>query len=102
MAPVVFDTNILIDVLKGYEQALAELAHWDERYMSAMTWMEVLAGTDSAQEDRFSEILKAVDIAVVPITESIMNNAARLCAVGHRRGPEIHLPDAIIKATAAQ
>lgn len=49
MAPVVFDTNILIDVLKGYEQVLAELAYWDERYMSAMTWMEVLAGTDASQ-----------------------------------------------------
>lgn len=41
MALVLFDTNILIDALHGYEHALQELAHWDEPSISAVTWMEI-------------------------------------------------------------
>lgn len=39
MALVLFDTNILIDGSKNYPEALAELAHWDQPAISAITWM---------------------------------------------------------------
>ena len=47
-----FDTNILIDYLKGIEAAQEELARYRHRLVSIVTWMEVLAGAhDDAEAD---------------------------------------------------
>jgi predicted nucleic acid-binding protein len=47
MALVLFDTNILIDALKGYKAALDELEYWNEPAISVITWMELFAGAKS-------------------------------------------------------
>jgi predicted nucleic acid-binding protein len=43
MAVALFDTNILIDCLKGYQPAIDEVEYWDDACISVITWMEVVA-----------------------------------------------------------
>ena len=45
MVGALFDTNILIDHLRGIEAARDELARYTDKAISLITWMEVLVGT---------------------------------------------------------
>lgn len=72
MALVLFDTNILIDALKGYSPAIQELEYWDEPAISAITWMEVMAGT----RDDYDEVLgflNSFGFEIIQTNEAIMN-----------------------------
>jgi len=46
-----FDTNILIDYLNGNEAARIELAHYAQPLISSITWMEVMVGAGSDEEE---------------------------------------------------
>jgi predicted nucleic acid-binding protein len=46
----VFDTNILIDYLNGREEAKAELALYQNKLISAVTYMEVMVGAKTPEE----------------------------------------------------
>ena len=46
--PVLFDTNILIDYLRGIPQARTECDRHSDRAVSIVTWMEVMAGSTAA------------------------------------------------------
>jgi predicted nucleic acid-binding protein len=96
VAPVkaLFDTNILIDYLKGVEAAQAELALHRERLISIVTWMEVLAGArGEAEEDVIDLFLR--DFRVVEPTRRMAREAVAI-----RRTTRVRLPDALIWATA--
>jgi predicted nucleic acid-binding protein len=41
----VFDTNILIDFLRGRPEAKPELERFDDRAISVLSWIEVMVGT---------------------------------------------------------
>ena len=47
----VFDTNILIDFLKGNTDARAELDRYESPAVSLVSWMELLVGAASTEED---------------------------------------------------
>ncbi len=93
MVKALFDTNILIDFLNGVPEARKELAHYDERCISIVTWMEVMAGADPAVQDDTEDFLKS--FRVIAVDSEIARHAVRL-----RRSNRIKLPDAIIWATA--
>jgi len=90
----VFDTNILVDYLKGIPDARQEIAGIENRLISIVTWTEVLVGVSDVQEtararrflDRFEIILLGFEVAEL---------AAEL-----RRHHRMKLPDAVIWATA--
>lgn len=90
----VLDTNILVDYLRGLEEARQELARHGGPAISLLTWMEVLVGARSQQEgtklraflDRFHNL---------PIDRGVADEAVSL-----RRAHRIRLPDAIIWGTA--
>ena len=44
MVKALFDTNILIDHLKAAPQADAEIDRYEDRAISVITWIEVMAG----------------------------------------------------------
>src|ERR1035437_1814631 len=90
---VLFDTNILIDHLSGIERAGAELRRYQDRAISIITWMEVMAGSNSEDESRIRAFLTA--FRCLPITPDV---AERTFAV--RKQHKLKLPDAIILATA--
>lgn len=92
----VADTTVLIDYLNGIPGAGEELQRYEQVTISIVTWIEVLLGARSAEQEaliqRFlnSFAVHGVDAAV----------ARR--AVSIRRERRIRLPDAIIEATARE
>lgn len=91
--PVLFDTCILIDYLRGIPQARAECDRHADRAISIITWMEVLAGATAINEDDTRSFL--LNFRPVLLTSQVVERAVAI-----RRGNKIKLPDAIIQATA--
>jgi len=91
--PVLFDTNILIDYLRGIAQARAECDKHSDRAVSIITWMEVMAGSTAANEADARSCL--LNFYTLPLTAEVAERAFLL-----RRASGIKLPDAIIQATA--
>ncbi len=94
MTESLFDTNILIDALKGVSQAAAELGRVERRWISRVTWIEIMAGADP---DSAKEIEAFLDhFSVTEIDEDVARRAAAL----RNRNKNMKLPDAIIWASA--
>jgi predicted nucleic acid-binding protein len=92
----VFDTNILVDYLNGITAASRELEHYEEIAISIVTWMEVLAGADDAEEEAITrEFLSR--FKVQPLEKAVAERAIKI-----RRQHKLKLPDAIIWATAKE
>ena len=91
--PVLFDTNILIDYLKGIEVARNEIDHYSDRAISLVTWMEVVVGATPADESDVRSFLQS--FVILPIEQRTAEQA-----VVNRRGSRLKLPDAIILAAA--
>ena len=89
-----FDTNILIDYLKGVEAARDELERHSQRLVSVVTWMEVLAGPRNAAEEEVVELFLR-DFRVVELTRAVARGAVEI-----RREHKIRLPDAIVWSSA--
>ena len=89
-----FDTNILIDYLKGVDSAQAELDRYRQRLISIVTWMEVQAGVRNAEEGDVVEMFLR-DFRVVEVTRAIARDAVEI-----RQAMRIRLPDALIWASA--
>jgi predicted nucleic acid-binding protein len=90
---VLFDTNILIDHLSGIDRAVEEIHRYQDRAISIITWMEVMAGSNSEDESRIRAFLTV--FRCLPITAEVAERA--FIARKQRR---LKLPDAIILATA--
>jgi predicted nucleic acid-binding protein len=89
-----FDTNILIDYLKGVEPAQAELARYRQPLISIVTWVELQAGVRNPEEGDVVEMFLR-DFRVVDLTRAIAREAA-----GIRQASRIRVPDALIWASA--
>lgn len=93
MVKALFDTNILIDHLNGIEQAAEEIVRYEDRAISVVTWIEVLAG--GAAEDVATTRAFLQNFAIVDIDGAIAEATVQL-----RRLRRLRLPDAIIWASA--
>jgi predicted nucleic acid-binding protein len=91
--PVLFDTNILIDYLRGIPQARAECDRHSDRAVSIVTWMEVMAGSTAVNEADARSFL--LNFYTLPLGADVAERAFLL-----RRTNRVKLPDAIIQATA--
>ncbi len=89
-----FDTNILIDYLNGVPAAETLVDKTRHRMVSVVTWMEVLAGAKTAEEEDVIEMFLR-DFKLVDISRFIARGAVAL-----RKTRRLRLPDAIILATA--
>jgi len=89
-----FDSNILIDYLNGIEAARAELALYTQPMISSITWMEVMVGVKSDDEEvKVRTFLSR--FSVVPVSTDVAEKAVEL-----RRQYHMRLSDAIIWASA--
>lgn len=88
-----FDSNILIDYLNGYEQARTEIQRYNEAYISPISWMEVMAGTNELNELRVRQFLNRFKQVEIDATVAAL-------AVKNRKANSLKLPDAIIWASA--
>jgi hypothetical protein len=93
--PVLFDTNILIDYLRGIPQARAECDRHSDRAVSIVSWMEVMAGSTAANEADARFFLQ--NFYTLPLDADVAERAFLL-----RRTNPVKLPDAIIQATAEE
>lgn len=93
MADPFFDTNILIDWLKGYPQAAAELARYKRHRISRIVWTEILSGEALERRDVIQQAI--VPFEVVELDARIASAAAD---IRHRK--KMRLMDAYILATA--
>ncbi|WP_269514836.1 type II toxin-antitoxin system VapC family toxin [Brevundimonas subvibrioides] len=93
MVKALFDTNILIDHLNAAPEADAEIDRYDDRAISIITWIEVMAGADAELADPTRTYLDGYSI--VALDDPIAERAASI-----RQSRRMKLPDAIIWATA--
>ncbi len=87
-----FDTNILIDVTRGHEEAIALVRNSDLACISVVTRIELLSGPDR-DLSRVKAMMRRFEI--IGIDEAIADAAAVI-----RREVRLKLPDAVILATA--
>ncbi len=93
MVKALFDTNILIDYLRGIPAAREELDCHETRAISVITWMEVLTGAPPAHAQATRDFLAG--FTLVPIDQAVADRAVAI-----RQRYRLKLPDAIIWASA--
>jgi hypothetical protein len=93
MVAALFDTNIILDHIKGIAAAPVELNRYDDRAISIITVIEVLVGVTIASEAAERAFLGR--FAVIPLDEAVAEEAAVL-----RRAYRMKLLDAVVWASA--
>jgi len=93
MVDALFDTNVLIDYLKGVPEAQVEWELYEQKSISIITWMEVMIGAKSSVVTATRDFLESMRL--IPLDEEVAERAVTL-----RQQYRIKLPDAIIWASA--
>jgi predicted nucleic acid-binding protein len=93
MVAVIFDTNILIDCLKGYGMAANCVRQQSDRVISVITQIELLSGAQPSTEQALRDFLAGFE--VVHTDARIAEYASQI-----RKATGLKLPDAMILATA--
>lgn len=89
-----FDTNIIIDYLNGYTKARDEIQLYNARYVSIITYIEILVGVPDQDEYKMvEEFLTSFEIIHLDI------EVART-AIEMRKRYKIKVPDSIILSSA--
>lgn len=89
-----FDSNILIDSLNGNSVARGEIARVEQRWISRVTWIEVLSKERGGTLRVIENFLRG--FAVDELDERIAGHAAAL----RRERPRLKLADSVILASA--
>lgn len=91
-----FDSNILIDFLNKREESKVEIEHYKNRHISIITYIEVLCGPKTPQDEivtnSFLKFFKIIHI----------NTNIAIAAVNLRKNFKLKLPDALIIATSIE
>ena len=92
-----FDSNILIDFLRGVDAAKAEIERFGNRLISRISWMEVLVGVGQHQPEQARHVTRAFldGFECVELDEAVAERAVEL-----RQSFKLRLPDAVIWASA--
>ena len=101
MADYLLDTDVCIWHLRGRKdvvQLLVTLANEGRLGISVITRSEILAGMRPSEEEQTRKFLDACQ--ALPVTAAIADRAGLLVASLRASGTTIHLPDALIAATA--
>ncbi|HWF75885.1 MAG TPA: type II toxin-antitoxin system VapC family toxin [Caulobacteraceae bacterium] len=93
MVKALFDSNILIDQLLGIAEARREIALYDDRAISIVTWIELLVGATPANLTGVRAFLESFQ--TVELDRAVAEETAAL-----RSAHRIKLPDAVVWASA--
>lgn len=91
---MLFDSAILIDFLNEIPGAPVAIRSDDNRAISVVTWIEVLAGARTSESERSARELLSI-FKMLPLSTEVTEEAVVI-----RRTSRLKLPDAIILATA--
>lgn len=99
---VIFDTDVLVWVLRGNRSAAAVLDAESDRQVSVVTYMELLKGArDKRDAAEIKAFLARRALRVLPLTEGIGHRACiYIEEYGLKAG--LGLADALVAATAAE
>ena len=99
---MLFDTDVLIWALRGSARAAKEIDDAEERYLSAVNYMELMQGARSKREQTMiKQFLNALGFIVLPITEAVSHRAT-IFIEEHALKSGIQLADALVFATACE
>lgn len=90
----IIDSDVLIDYLQGVDRAREELARYAKREMSIISWMELLAGAETPEEESACRNFMA-QFTIHPLSVEVADEAVKI-----RQSFRARLPDAIVWATA--
>jgi len=90
-----FDSNILIDYLKGIEAAALEINRFESKNICIISYIEVLVGLKA--ED---EVLAQIKSFLHSFNIIMVNTAIADLSIIARKTYRLKIPDAIILATA--
>ncbi len=93
MVKALFDTNILVDYLRGIPAAREEFGRHQEKAISIITWMEVMVGASASLQRGTRSFLDG--FTVIDIDRQVAERAVML-----RQAHRIKLPDAIVWGSA--
>ncbi len=101
MADLLIDTDILIDVARGLEEAITQLALWEHEHsigVSVITYMELLVGCRNKREQRaVKDFIERFEVLI--IDAEISEKAVSLLEK-YRLSHGLLIADALIAATA--
>lgn len=99
---MLFDTDVLIWALRGSARAAREIDGTEERYISAVNYMELMQGARSKREQiMIKQFLNTLGFIVLPITEAVSHRAT-IFIEEHALKSGIQLADALVFATACE
>ena len=99
---MLFDTDVLIWALRGSVKAATEIDADDNRFISAVNYMELMQGAkDKREQTLIKQFLSALDFTVLPITEAVSHRAMILIEE-YALKSGIQLADALVFATACE
>ena len=99
---MLFDTDVLIWALRGSKKAAREIDGDENRFISAVNYMELMQGARNKQEQSMiKQFLNELDFTVLPITEAI-SHRAMIFIEEHALKSGIQLADALVFATACE
>ena len=99
---MIFDTDILIWIQRGNEKAAALVDNSVERYLSVLSYMELLQAAGSKKQHHVvKEFLKTFGFQTLPLSENIGHRAS-VYIEEYSLSSGLRAGDAIIAATAVK
>ena len=99
---MLFDTDVLIWAFRGYPSAQKEIDNDESRFISVVTYMELIQGARNKTEQmNIKKFLRALDFEILPIDENVSHRATIFMEEFALKSG-IQLADALIFATACE
>ena len=90
-----FDSNIIIDYLNGVSQAQEEIARFETKAISIITYIEIGVGVKDSLEMKKIEDFIINTFEIIPVNQAIAN-----LAILSRKRYKLKIADALIFGTA--
>jgi predicted nucleic acid-binding protein len=99
---MLFDTDALIWALQGSPNAASEIDADDQRFISAINYMELMQGArDKREQMLIKQFLNALNFHMLPVTEAISHRAI-IFMEEYALKSGLRLADALVFATACE
>jgi len=99
---MLYDTDVLVWAIRGSIKAASVINCDDERFISAISYMELMQGSRNSRDMSINKsLLKTSGFTILPVNEAISHRAMILIEEYSLKSG-LHLTDALIFATACE
>jgi len=100
MKQYLIDTNLIVDVLRGYQESAKLVNSLPNANISIVSWYELIEGVDNLKQQKaLEDLLSSYDM--VDLSESIAKSALNLM-LKYNLSHSLHHADALIAATCLE